>query len=107
MYGMVDDQNPKGVMAICDLPACAASRYVTPVPPVAVNFLRWMPDGMGFAYINQPNIWVQPLDGGPPNPVTHFTDGSISEFAWSHDGKRLAIARLLGVSTNIVLFKRN
>ena len=40
-----------------------------------------------------------------PYQLTHFTDGrTITDFAWSHDGKRLAIAR--SVTTNdIVLFK--
>ena len=107
MYGMVDDQHPQGVMAVCDLPACASTRYVTPLPPVAVNFLRWTPDGLGFAYVNQSNIWIQPINGGTAYPLTHFTEGSIGEFAWSHDGKRLAIARGLGLASNVILFKRN
>ena len=51
------------------------------------------------------NLWIQPLDGKAPRQLTHFTDGrTIADFAWSRDGKRLAIAR--STTTNdIVLFK--
>jgi hypothetical protein len=42
----------------------------------------------------------------PANQLTHFADGyAIAEFAWSRDGKGLAISR--STTTNdIVLFKR-
>jgi hypothetical protein len=50
------------------------------------------------------NLIVQPLDGSGPKPLTGFTDRVITDFAFSADGKRLAISRL--VTTNdIVLFK--
>jgi hypothetical protein len=53
----------------------------------------------------QANLWVQPIDGSPPHQLTHFpTDRTISSFAWSRDGTRLAIAREL-VTNDIVLFK--
>ena len=39
------------------------------------------------------NLWNQPIDGGSPAPVTQFTSDQIFGFAWSTDGKRLAIAR--------------
>jgi hypothetical protein len=42
------------------------------------------------------------LNGAPPKQLTGFTDGwRIIDFAWSRDGKRLAIARTL-VSDDIV-----
>ena len=48
---------------------------------------------------------MQPLDGSAPRQITHFTDGrSIVDFAWSRDGKHLAIARTT-VTNDIVLFK--
>jgi hypothetical protein len=52
-----------------------------------------MPDDRGVAYTDatQSNLWVQPFDGKPPYQLTHFTDRIIEDFAWSHDGKRLAI----------------
>ena len=38
------------------------------------------------------NIWEQPVAGGPPKPVTHFTSDRIFGFDWSRDG-RLALSR--------------
>ena len=67
-----------------------------------------MPDGHGIADVNitaPSNLWVQPLTGGAPYQLTHFTDGrAIRAFAWSRDGARLAIARQT-VTNDIVLFK--
>jgi Tol biopolymer transport system component len=90
----------------CQLPACT-NRTTLPLPP---NFLygstRWTPDGRGIAYVGTgaSNIWSVPLDGGQPRQVTHFTDRVIADFAWSRDGRRLAIARTT-TTNDIVLFK--
>ena len=51
------------------------------------------------------NLWNQPIDGGAPKPVTNFTSEQIFSFAWSADGKRLAIAR--GTVTNDVVLVSN
>jgi Tol biopolymer transport system component len=54
------------------------------------------PDGRGIAFSDHPdpkNIWMQPIDGGAAHPLTKFTDKTIDDFAWSPDGKRLAITR--------------
>ena len=69
--------------------------------------MKWMSDGRSFAYIgpSSSNIWAQTLDGKPPRQLTHFTDNrQIADFAWSRDGKRLAIARAT-VTNDIVLIK--
>ena len=48
---------------------------------------------------------VQALSGGAPRQLTRFTDRRpIESFAWSRDGKRLAIARVT-VTNDIVLFE--
>jgi len=97
-----DAQN-KPVVLICDLPACT-NRQTLNVPG---DHLHWTPDGRGVAYIDpdsRRNIWVQPLAGGPPRQLTHFTDRTVADFAWSRDGTRLAIARAT-VTNDIVLFK--
>jgi serine/threonine protein kinase/Tol biopolymer transport system component len=39
------------------------------------------------------NIWVQPLDGSAGRQLTHFTSERIEQFAWSPDGKSLAVLR--------------
>ncbi len=97
-----DPSNPPAII-VCDLPAC---KTLTRLPPSPTNTrLRWTPDGRGIAYHKDSNVWVQPLDGGPARQLTHFTDGrTIPDFAWSRDGKRLAIARM-SVADDIVLFK--
>lgn len=61
------------------------------------NKLEWSPDGRGLTYlVNRdfvPNLWMQPLDGGEAKQVTNFTSQGISNYAWSRDGKQLAVAR--------------
>ena len=65
--------------------------------PARMRILSWTPDSRGLAYVNRSggtsNIWVQPLDGQPPYPLTDFKDGDLSEFAFSPDGNRLAMLR--------------
>jgi Tol biopolymer transport system component len=59
--------------------------------------LAWSPDGRALTYlVNRefvPNLWMQPLDGGPAKQLTNFTSQGISSYAWSSDGKQLAVAR--------------
>ena len=50
------------------------------------------------------NVWSQRLDGGPPRRITPFTDRMVKSFAWSPDGKRLAVMRTT-TTNDIVLFK--
>jgi len=108
-FGALEDQKrPIGI--VCDLPGCTNRRRV-PVPGNASGpRVRWTPDGKSIAYIaagqGARNLWVAPLDGSsPPRPFTSFTDDYlISDFAWSRDGQRLAIARSRSTS-DIVLFK--
>jgi Tol biopolymer transport system component len=96
-------EQDKAVTMICDLPACTKPRSR---PPVGLpSPLRWTPDG-SIAYVDatSTNIWVRPLDGSPPYQLTHFTGRSIVDFAWSRDGKQLAVARA-STTNDIVLFK--
>ena len=58
---------------------------------------RWTPDGQGVVYAVDEggfeNLWVQPLVGSPRQAITHFTSQEIEYFAYSHDGKQIAIGR--------------
>jgi len=88
---------------ICDLPACTNQRTL---PVRGVGRVRWAPGGQAIDYIEaatQRNIWRLPLGGGAPSQLTHFEDRTISDFAWSPDG-RLALARTTIVN-DIVLFR--
>jgi Tol biopolymer transport system component len=79
-------------LRVCRLPGCTAQHTIGSAPldaPVA-----WAPDGRGVAYAIEGNVWVQPLGGGSPRQLTPSTDNRpIGSFAWSRDGKRLAITR--------------
>ncbi len=71
--------------------------------------VRWMPDGASLAYIDRrggvSNIWIQPLDGSAPHQLTDFRNDQIFDFAFSHDGKRLAVAR--GAESSDVVLLNN
>lgn len=73
---------------------------IAPTLPV-----RWTSDGRGLIYAvtrnGISNIWLQPLDGGSPKPLTNFTSEEISGFDWSRDDK-LIVARF-SLSRDIVL----
>jgi hypothetical protein len=50
------------------------------------------------------NLFNQPIDGGPPSQLTDLKSFRIHSFAWSRDGKQLAMARWT-VTSDIVLMK--
>lgn len=67
--------------------------------PVTANIyarLIWTPDSRAVSFLNDAdgvsNVWEQPIAGGQPRPVTHFTSDKIFYFDWSRDG-RLALSR--------------
>jgi DNA-binding winged helix-turn-helix (wHTH) protein/Tol biopolymer transport system component len=59
--------------------------------------LQWTPDGSSIYFVSLKNgisnIWKQPVDGFLPVQVTDFKDGRIFNFAFSPDGKQLALSR--------------
>ena len=58
---------------------------------------HWTPDGRALVYIvhqkNVSNLWKQPIDGGKPESLTDFTNGSCYSLAYSWDGSRIYVAR--------------
>jgi Tol biopolymer transport system component len=71
--------------------------------------IRWTQDGRDLTYVldkqGVSNIWIQPLDGSPPKQFTDFTVGQIFNFAWSQDGRQIALAR--GSQTDDVVLIRS
>jgi Tol biopolymer transport system component len=65
--------------------------------PFGMRSQRFTPDGKAVAYLLTrdlaTNIWEQPVAGGNPVQLTHFSSGEIFAFGWSKDGKQLAISR--------------
>lgn len=82
------------------------------LPPAYNAFsLGWTPDGRALTYAhnttgNTQNIYMQPLAGGPPVQLTHFNSepASVAAYAWSRDGKKLAVTRARYNDTDVVLF---
>jgi serine/threonine protein kinase/Tol biopolymer transport system component len=77
--------------------------------PTGANLLRWSPDGKAVQYLltrdGAGNVWEQPLAGGQPRQVTHFTTGEIFDFSWSRDGKQLLLSK--GSDTSDVVLISN
>jgi Tol biopolymer transport system component len=71
------------------------------------SLIQWTPDGKGLAYINTQegvsNIWIQPIAGGEPVKLTNFTEDRIYRFAWSRDGKSIAIDKGTNINDVILL----
>ena len=65
--------------------------------PGTVWGLLWSPDGKSLQYSfprnGAYNILEQSITGGEPRQLTKFDSGIIFDFHWSHDGKRLLMAR--------------
>jgi dipeptidyl aminopeptidase/acylaminoacyl peptidase len=80
---------------------------ITPLP-IGPRALAWAPDGR-LTYVESSggvgNIWRLSA-GGPPEALTHFDADQIIAFAWSHDGKRLAVARGRVVSDVVMITAR-
>jgi eukaryotic-like serine/threonine-protein kinase len=62
--------------------------------PAYHAILAWASDGRSFYYIDAGtmNLYLQPLAGGPPRAITHFSDERVLNFALSLDGHWLALA---------------
>jgi serine/threonine protein kinase len=72
-------------------------RQLFDIPATADSQAQWSPDGRSVQYVDTrdgvSNIWNLSLTGGPATPLTHFKSDRIFAFAWSRDGKRLALSR--------------
>ena len=78
-------------------PATGGPVRYTLKSPVGASDLSWSPDGKSLQYLQFNGgvlkLWEQPLTGGPPRQVMSFTDRQVAQFAWSRDGKQLAVLR--------------
>jgi Tol biopolymer transport system component len=68
---------------------------------------RWSPDGRALTFIrnrdNVWNLWGEPLGGGKLRQLTNFTNPGVSKYAFSPDGKQLAITRTMFTSDVILI----
>ena len=87
----------KIALVTLDAAAKGARQLITPNPHITGS-VHFTPDGKSLAYAVRENgvdnVWVQPIDGGPGHYITKFaSEQSRGGFAWSPDGKTLAILR--------------
>jgi eukaryotic-like serine/threonine-protein kinase len=77
--------------------------------PYGMQSPQFTPDGKGIAFMitrnRATNIWKQPLDSKDLVQITKFPTGEMFAFAWSQDGKQLAVAR--GMRTTDVVMMSN
>lgn len=68
---------------------------------------HWSPDSQAIVYVNTvggvSNLWSQPTDSGAPKQITSFTTDRILTFAFSPDGRKLALARAKTTSDAVLI----
>jgi Tol biopolymer transport system component len=81
----------------------------TLLPITATGIASFAPDGKGIVYPafrdGVSNLKLSTMDG-KERLITQFTSDNIAQFAWSHDGRRIAIARGSGSSDVVVLTRK-
>ena len=88
--------------------ASGGERLVSMPSPSGASGGIWSADGKGILFSmtrgRAGNIWEQPLAGGSARQITHFPPGlNIRGFAFSPDGKQLAIVRSSAISNVLIL----
>jgi serine/threonine protein kinase len=79
-------------------------------PPTDAADLGWAPSRHALSYTHDVgdarHLYLQPLDGGKPVQLTHFDSepSMIWAYAWSKDGKHIAITRYRRNNADVVLF---
>jgi eukaryotic-like serine/threonine-protein kinase len=99
-------------LAVVQLSSPSSPRLIGTDPRIwdtgnGVNNVTFAPDVKSVAYIihdkGVDNIFVQPLDGSVGHQVTNFVADSIAKFAWSPNGKTLAVLHAHDTSDVILL----
>lgn len=84
-----------------------ALTFEVPQDVVPLPFVRWSHDGQSLTYTANrdgiPNIWTQPLAGGPAKQLTDFKSEGRLRFDWSRDGKQLVFSRHVWTSDLVLL----
>jgi len=112
-YGRTDGQgvDTKSKFIVQKLDGGAPAHEIEVPSTYTWSLLGWTPDGHALTYIrntagNITNLYMQPLAGGEPVQLTHFDSepALVSAYAWSRDGKKIAITRARYNDTDVVLF---
>ncbi len=83
-------------IALLDAATLSSPHFVEPNPRISRG-VQFTADGKSVAYPiaenGVDNVWIQPIDGGPGQQITHFNSERIFSFHWSPDGKKLGVLR--------------
>lgn len=72
--------------------------------------IGWSPDSRSVTYLrvgsNSQDLYLRSIEGGSPIRIMHFEEepSSIESYAWSKDGRKIAVRRARFNDTDIVLF---
>jgi Tol biopolymer transport system component len=95
-YICVDDQTKRPKITVTTFTDGAPIKTLD-MPMTSALIFHWSHDGNALVYIDTrkgvSNLWSQPLDGGAPRQITDFKSDLIYKFAYSRDGRGLALAR--------------
>ena len=106
--------SPDGNLIACSSGTIPLQRLILPFAgrkpiktldvPLGSDWTNWTLDGRATTYIDSQregtNIWIQPIDGSPPQQVTNFALAqkaagiALGPYAWSPDGKQLAFTSI-------------
>jgi Tol biopolymer transport system component len=108
----IPEISPDGTSLLCHLEVAAPGTWKTALLNIAGNGrpryfdfprfagpgIRWMPDQTAYTFVDEfdgvQNIFMQPIRGGKPRPITHFQSrGETEDFDVSRDGKRIVLSR--------------
>ncbi|MGI9064999.1 MAG: TolB family protein, partial [Pyrinomonadaceae bacterium] len=95
-YAGLDAQTNRERLAVLTLDGGALVKTFD-LPVTARSLFRWSPDSRAIVYVDTrgdvSNLWRLPLDGGAPAQITDFKSDHINFFAYSRDGKQIALSR--------------
>jgi eukaryotic-like serine/threonine-protein kinase len=88
---VVNLENPSATPTMIELdPRFGSSNFSNPGT-------QMVPNANAISYLISENggnnLWLQPLDGSPGRQITHFQSEQINGYAWSPDGKSIALIR--------------
>lgn len=79
--------------------------------PGWVRDTGWTPDGAALTFLREEDdgtnsLWIERLSGGSPERLMHFDSEPprMIAYAWSRDGRKIAITRAVRYDTDVVQF---
>ena len=114
-YFFNDPQSLKPKIAVVNFDAAALAKTIdlpATSQPDAHDCLfyrgwHWSPDGQNIVYINTvnnvSNLWSQAIDNGTARQITDFKSERILTFAFSPDGRHVAVARTRSANNAVLL----